>query len=65
MAAAALGAAVIVIRSPKLRRLAWQMARQYAMQYIIAMIFRPFPEGVFFGRNIVKAKDTNVIAFAV
>jgi len=30
MAAAALGAAVIVIRSPKLRRLAWQMARQYA-----------------------------------
>jgi hypothetical protein len=30
MAAAALGAAVIVFRSPKLRRLAWQMARQYA-----------------------------------
>ena len=30
MAAAALGAAVIVIRSPKLRRIAWQMARQYA-----------------------------------
>ncbi len=30
MAAAALGAAVFVIRSPKLRRLAWQMARQYA-----------------------------------
>jgi hypothetical protein len=30
MAAAALGAAVIVIRNPKLRRLAWQLARQYA-----------------------------------
>ena len=30
MAAAALGAAVIVMRSPKLRRIAWQMARQYA-----------------------------------
>jgi hypothetical protein len=30
MAAAALGAAVFVLRSPKLRRLAWQMARQYA-----------------------------------
>jgi hypothetical protein len=29
MAAAALGAAVFVLRSPKLRRLAWQMARQY------------------------------------
>lgn len=30
MAAAALGAAVIVFRSPKLRRMAWQVARQYA-----------------------------------
>jgi hypothetical protein len=30
MAAAALGAAVIVVRNPKLRRLAWQLARQYA-----------------------------------
>jgi hypothetical protein len=30
MAAAALGAAVIVLRNPKLRRMAWQMARQYA-----------------------------------
>ena len=30
MAAAALGAAVLVLRSPKLRRMAWQLARQYA-----------------------------------
>jgi len=30
MAAAALGAAVIVLRNPKLRRMAWQLARQYA-----------------------------------
>jgi len=30
MAAAALGAAVLVLRNPKLRRLAWQAARQYA-----------------------------------
>ena len=30
MAAAALGAAVFVMRTPKLRRLAWQLARQYA-----------------------------------
>ena len=30
MAAAALGAAVVVLRSPKMRRMAWQMARQYA-----------------------------------
>ena len=30
MAAAALGAAVLVARSPKLRRMAWQLARQYA-----------------------------------
>ena len=30
IAAAALGAAVIVLRNPKLRRLAWQLVRQYA-----------------------------------
>lgn len=30
MAAAALGTVVLVLRSPKLRRIAWQMARQYA-----------------------------------
>jgi len=30
IAAAAIGAAVIVLRSPALRRLAWQLARQYA-----------------------------------
>lgn len=30
IAAAALGAAVFVLRSPKLRRMAWQLARQYA-----------------------------------
>jgi hypothetical protein len=30
MAAAAVGAAVFVLRSPKLRRMAWQLARQYA-----------------------------------
>lgn len=30
MAAAALGAAVIVLRSPKLRRIAWQLARDYS-----------------------------------
>jgi hypothetical protein len=30
MAAAALGAAVLVFRSPRLRRMAWQAARQYA-----------------------------------
>ena len=30
MTAAALGAAVIILRSPKLRRIAWQLARQYA-----------------------------------
>jgi hypothetical protein len=29
MAAAAFGAAVLVLRSPRLRRLAWQLARQY------------------------------------
>jgi hypothetical protein len=27
---AALGAAIVVLRSPKLRRMAWQLARQYA-----------------------------------
>jgi len=31
MAAAALGAAVYVLRSPKRRRQAWQLARQFAM----------------------------------
>ncbi len=31
MAAAALGAAVFVMYSPKRRRLAWQLARQFAM----------------------------------
>ena len=30
MAAAALGAAVFVLRNPKLRRMAWLLARQYA-----------------------------------
>jgi hypothetical protein len=30
MAAAALGAAVFVLRNPRLRRLTWQLARQYA-----------------------------------
>lgn len=30
MAAAALGATVLVLRSPTLRRMAWQLARQYA-----------------------------------
>ena len=30
MAAAALGVAVVVFRNPKLRRMAWQLARQYA-----------------------------------
>jgi hypothetical protein len=30
MTAAALGAAVIILRSPRLRRIAWQLARQYA-----------------------------------
>jgi hypothetical protein len=30
MAVAALGAAVLVLRSPRIRRVAWQMARQYA-----------------------------------
>ena len=30
MATAALGAAVVVLRSPRLRRMAWQLARQYA-----------------------------------
>ena len=30
MAAGAVGAAVVVLRSPSLRRLAWKLARQYA-----------------------------------
>ena len=30
MVAAAVGAVVVVMRSPKLRRIAWQLARQYA-----------------------------------
>jgi hypothetical protein len=30
MVAAALGAAVVVVRTPALRRLAWRLARQYA-----------------------------------
>ena len=30
MAAAVLGAAAYIIRTPKLRRMVWQMARQYA-----------------------------------
>jgi hypothetical protein len=30
IAAAVIGAAVIVLRSPKLRRMAWQLARLYA-----------------------------------
>jgi hypothetical protein len=29
LVAAAVGAAVVVVRTPKLRRLAWQLARQY------------------------------------
>jgi hypothetical protein len=29
IAAAALGAAVLVLRNPRLRRMAWQIARQY------------------------------------
>jgi hypothetical protein len=43
MAAAALGAAVIVLRSPKLRRLCWQLARQYAtgpLPAVLAMTVR-------------------------
>lgn len=30
MVAAALGAAVFILRQPKLRRMVWQLARQYA-----------------------------------
>ena len=30
IAAAVIGAAVVILRSPKLRRMAWQLARQYA-----------------------------------
>jgi hypothetical protein len=36
MAAAALVAAVIVIRTPRLRRLAWQVARQYVAAGFVA-----------------------------
>jgi len=30
IAVAVVGAAIVVLRSPKLRRMAWQLARQYA-----------------------------------
>jgi hypothetical protein len=30
IAVAAIGAAIVVLRSPKLRRMAWQLARQHA-----------------------------------
>jgi len=38
MAAAALGAAVFVLRSPKLRRMAWDFARQYARGPLAAAV---------------------------
>ena len=38
MAAAALGAAVFVFRNPRLRRMAWQLARQYAGAPLAAMV---------------------------
>jgi hypothetical protein len=38
MAAAALGAAVFVMRNPKLRRMAWQLARQYASGPLAAAV---------------------------
>ena len=38
MAAAALGAAVFVLRNPKLRRMAWQLARQYASGPLAAAV---------------------------
>ena len=38
MAAAALGAAVFVLRNPKLRRMAWQLARQYASGPLAAVV---------------------------
>ncbi len=38
MAAAALGAAVLVLRNPKLRRLAWNLARQYAGGPLAAVV---------------------------
>jgi len=38
MAAAALGAAVFGLRNPKLRRLAWQLARQYASGPLAAAV---------------------------
>ena len=43
MAASALGAAVIVLRNPKLRRLCWQLARKYAtgpLPAVLAMTVR-------------------------
>jgi hypothetical protein len=36
IAAAAIGAAVYVMRTPKLRRMAWQLARQYATGPLVA-----------------------------
>ena len=38
MAAAALGAAVLVLRNPKLRRLAWKLAREYAGGPLAAVV---------------------------
>jgi hypothetical protein len=38
MAAAALGAAVFVLRNPKLRRMAWDLARQYARGPLAAAV---------------------------
>jgi hypothetical protein len=37
MAAAALGAAVFVMRTPKLRRLIWQLAREYARRTTLTL----------------------------
>jgi hypothetical protein len=36
MAAAALGAAVFVLRTPRLRRLVWLLARQYVVADLVA-----------------------------
>ena len=38
IAAAALGAAVMVLRNPKLRRLCWQLGRRYASGPLAAMM---------------------------
>jgi len=38
MAAAAIGAAVAVVRSPSLRRLVWRIARQYASGPVAAFL---------------------------